>query len=473
MAERTRKGNLESWISDKPNERGYHEAKVWMGLKADGSPDRRHVQRKSAAAVRRRVRELERDRDAGVAARPGKVPTVREMLTRHLDVVLPQRGRAPRTIADYRSKCRNDIFPRWGNQKIDRLLPEHLEDGYAEMLAAGHKPSHVLKVHRILSSAYAVQVKRGNVARNPCTFVDEPEIGDSDRASLTRAQARAVLAEARKRPGWARWAAGLTCGTRQGETLGLRWDSLEIDVPAGEPGVMRAWVQLQRLTWEHGCGAAAAAAARKAGAAQKAADKAAADAEAACAAPHCKRKPCPAGCAQHKRDCPPPCPAGCTGHARHCGQRRLPAGCVPVSGALVLREIKEKRKKMVPVPPELCPLLREHRGAQLVAKMLAGSEWADHGLVFAQWNGAPVDPRSDWQEWADILKAAGVPHHGVHAGRHTAASIAIGSGEALDAVQALLGHSDSRVTQGYVHETSPAALSAARATGRALLSDGG
>lgn len=132
-----------------------------MGTKPDGRPDRRHVERKSKTGRNRAVRELERKRDAGVAGKPGRVPTVQEMLTRRLDVVLPQRGRAPRTINDYRSKCRNDIFPRWDAQRIDRLLPEYLEDGYAEMLAGGHAAGHVRKVHAILSSAYEDEVKRG------------------------------------------------------------------------------------------------------------------------------------------------------------------------------------------------------------------------------------------------------------------------------------------------------------------------
>ena len=83
------------------------------------------------------MRELERKRDAGIAGKAGRVRTVQEMLTRHLDVVLPQRGRAPLTIRSYESLCREHIYPLWGGQKIDRLLPEHVEDGYAAMLGDG------------------------------------------------------------------------------------------------------------------------------------------------------------------------------------------------------------------------------------------------------------------------------------------------------------------------------------------------
>ena len=54
--------------------------------------------------------------------------------------------------------------------------------------------------------------------------------------------------------------------------------------------------------------------------------------------------------------------------------------------------------------------------------------------------GRPAgQPRDDWQEWADILKAGGVAHRGVHIARHSAATIAINEGLALTVVQEMLG----------------------------------
>ena len=89
-------------------------------------------------------------------------------------VVLPQRGRAPKTIVELPVECEHQIFPRWGGQKIDRLLPEWIEDGYAEMLAAGLAARTIVKIHAILSSAYEIEVRRGNVARNPCGWSSRP-----------------------------------------------------------------------------------------------------------------------------------------------------------------------------------------------------------------------------------------------------------------------------------------------------------
>jgi integrase len=444
-APRSRKANLDSWISDKPNPAGYYEAKVWMGTKGDGSPDRRHVQRKTLAAARKRVKELEAQRNAGRGAKAGKPPTVRVMLERHLTTVLPGRGRAPRTIADYWSKCRNDIFPRWGGQRIDRLLPDQVEDGLAEMMAAGHKPSHVRKVHAILSSAYQDQVKNGIVGRNPLEHVKAPPADEPDVTALTQAQAQNIAAIAMSRPNGVRWSVGLATGLRQGEALALRWSYIDLGT-----GWMRIWHQLQRLTWEHGCADDAVREMQKQGKMKEEIAAAARKIEHGCAAGHCKKKACPRNC-QHTRACPPPCPKDCTGHARLCPDRKLPAGSVQLSGGLALRPIKEKRRKRVKLPKELLPALKAHRDAQYLRRLTADDEWEENDLVFTQWNGRPVDPRRDWGEWQSILEAAGMPPRRLHIMRHTAATIMLERGVAIAVVMQALGHSDIRITSRYSH----------------------
>ncbi len=48
----------------------------------------------------------------------------------------------------------------------------------------------------------------------------------------------------------------------------------------------------------------------------------------------------------------------------------------------VFREPKGKR--VVPLPPELVPILRAHRAGQLRERMAAGIAWEDHDLVFCR-----------------------------------------------------------------------------------------
>ncbi len=111
---------------------------------------------------------------------------------------------------------------------------------------------------------------------------------------------------------------------------------------------------------------------------------------------------------------------------------------------------------------------REHRAQQNRERFAAANVWEDSGVVFAQENGRPLDPRADWQEWADILAEAAIPHAGTHAMRHSAATFGLDEGTALAVVQELLGHSDIRVTRGYVHVSSALAADGAERVGRAL-----
>jgi site-specific recombinase XerD len=134
----------------------------------------------------------------------------------------------------------------------------------------------------------------------------------------------------------------------------------------------------------------------------------------------------------------------------------------------VFREIKERRHKTVPLPSPVAALLRSHRAQQARDRLAAANVWEDFDVVFAQENGRPLDPRADWQEWADILAEAGVPHAGTHAMRHSAATISLAEGTAIAVVQELLGHSDIRVTRGYSHVSTALAADGAERIGRAL-----
>lgn len=78
------------------------------------------------------------------------------------------------------------------------------------------------------------------------------------------------------------------------------------------------------------------------------------------------------------------------------------------------------------------------------------------GLIFSH-DGQPIDPRTDWQHWTDLLNAAGVPHVALHAARNTAASLLEAAGVPDRVVAQILGQSTVEVTHGYQH-SEPAAL---------------
>ena len=135
----------------------------------------------------------------------------------------------------------------------------------------------------------------------------------------------------------------------------------------------------------------------------------------------------------------------------------------------MFRKIKEKRHKTVWLDEAFVELIRAHRDEQVLQALTADREWMDNDLVFCQWNGRPIDPRSDWGEWISILEAAKVPKRTVHAMRHSAATIALEEeGIPIAVVQEMLGHSDIRITRRYTHVGKPLAQDASKRLGRAL-----
>lgn len=104
--------------------------------------------------------------------------------------------------------------------------------------------------------------------------------------------------------------------------------------------------------------------------------------------------------------------------------------------------------------------LREHRKAQEAEREQAGSAWEMHGppgrepggLVFAQPNGRPIDPRRDWGDWKDLLRDAGVPEVPLHAAWHSTASILAALHVHPRVAMEILGHSQISLTmERYTH----------------------
>jgi len=464
----TRKPNGRSSIFFSESDGKWH-GWVVMGVKDDGSLDRRHREGKTETIVTRKVRELEAKRDAGKTDKPGRAPTVEAWMTTYLDDVAARKV-APNTLSSYWSDTRNWIFPHLGKHRLDRLQPEHLDKLYSAMLAAGKKPSHVLKVHRILSRALKIAMRREKVGRNVATLVDPPGADDTEIEPFTQAEARRVLDAASKRRNGGRWTVGLALGTRQGETLGLRWSYLVTTCgdcnrvaplttcwEASEAGCpecggrvrfdARIWWQLVRQKWRHGCADVAACTEGK-------------------HRRHC-RKDCPKAkrASGRPHTCIPAddarlCPKDCRRHAMTCPKR--------TGGGLVFRPPKGKSKRTIPLPVELVPILRAQRERQDAERRTAANIWEEFDVVFSQPNGKPVDPRDDWDDWRELLTAAEVRVARIHDGRHTAGTMLIEQGVHARTVQEILGHSDIRVTQRYTHVASPMAEDGMRRMGAAL-----
>ena len=142
-----------------------------------------------------------------------------------------------------------------------------------------------------------------------------------------------------------------------------------------------------------------------------------------------------------------------------------------VIGGLVLVEPKSRAgHRTISLPPQLVDALRTHRAEQAAERLRADNVWEDHhGLVFAQPNGRPVDPRADHRAWKNLLAAAGLPDARLHDARHTAATLLLSQGVPARVAMEILGHSQISLTlQTYSHVTAELHRDAADKVGEAL-----
>src|SRR6266545_2425075 len=149
----------------KPNKRssiylgsdGWWHGWVTIGIKDDGSPDRRHRKAKTEAAVTRKVRELERTRDSGSVLSAGRPVTVGQWMETWLTTIAPRRIRR------------------------------------STLEAEGLASATVLQIHRILSRALKVALQRGYVTRNVATLVDAPSASHDEIEPLTLDEALRII----------------------------------------------------------------------------------------------------------------------------------------------------------------------------------------------------------------------------------------------------------------------------------------
>ncbi|MFD4141160.1 tyrosine-type recombinase/integrase [Streptomyces sp. NPDC058572] len=363
---------------------GKWHGRVTVGIRDDGKPDRRHVERKTRAEVTEAVRELERQRDAKTVGKPGKPWTVKTWLTHWIENIAPL-GVNENTMVGYGAAVRKHLIPGLGAHRLDRLKPEHIETFYAAMQAKGSKPATAHQAHRTFRTALNEAVRRGHLGQNPVRLAKAPRVREDEVEPYSVEEVRRLLRAADKRRNSARWAVALSLGLRQGEALGLKWTDVDL---AG--GVLMVRRSRRRPRYAHGCGDT------------------------------CSRK---AGyCPQRERTNP------------ETADTKSRAG-----------------RRAVGLPSQLVDLLRTHRKRQEAERAAAGDKWTDEGWLFATETGRGTSPRTDYDEWKELLGDAKVRDGRLHDARHTAATVLLILGVSERAVMGLMGWSTTAMAARYQH----------------------
>lgn len=396
---RTRRPNGASSIYQGKD--GKWHGRVTVGVKDDGSPDRRHVERKTHAEVIQAVRDLENLREQGTVPKPGKPWTVMAWLTHWLEHITPPPVVRATTHSAYRVAVTRHLIPGIGRHQLKKLEPEHLERLYVKMQREkGLSPATAHQAHRTVRVALSEAQRRGHIARNVAALAKAPKVGEQEVEPYSVAEIQGLLEAALKERNSARWAIALALGLRQGETLGLLWKDVDLDT-----GTLRVRRNRVRPKYRHGCPG------------------------------DCGRK-YPGYCPERVRT------------NKDTDETKSRAG-----------------KRVIGLPDALVALLKLHRNQQAQEREAAGKWWTDGGWLFATEHGEPLNPRSDYDQWKALLEAAGVRDGRLHDARHTAATVLLLLGVSERLVMAIMGWSSTAMAARYQHVTDGMRRSVAEQVG--------
>lgn len=227
---------------------GRWHGRVTVGVKDDGTPDRRHVGRKTRAEVTKVVRELERQRDKGTVRKAGQSWTLETWLTHWVENIAAP-SVTENTIDGYRVAVNHHLIPGLGAHRLEKLEPEHLERFYKKMQDSGSAAGTAHQVHRTVRTALNEAVRRAHLTTNPATIAKAPRVEEEEVEPYSVEEVQRLLAEAGKHRNTARWVIALALGLRQGEVLGMQWDDVDFEL-----GVIRVRRGRLRPRYKHGCG---------------------------------------------------------------------------------------------------------------------------------------------------------------------------------------------------------------------------
>ncbi len=377
---------------------GRWRAEIVVGWTAAGKPKKKIIYAPTRAECAAKLRAALTDQQDGILI-TGKIPTLIAWLDYYLDNVARFKVEA-RTLLNYQSYVRNHVAESSAaRRRLTDLTAEDLEAIYATMRSKKLSETTVLQMHRIISRALKIAMRRGMVKFNAATRLDAPTAADFDPDIINTDDARKLIktASALENGEGLRWMVAIALGPRQGERLALDWNDLDL-----KAGTLKIVNEIYRLPWNHGC-------------AEEGQD------------PICGRA---------QFFCPD----------KHGG------------GLFIKKPKSTAGKRDMALPAQLVAEFKKHRKAQ--RKMAIEEGWTGPwvsangisvDLVFRQRNGNPLNAQKDWTEWKAYLKDAGVPPVRVHDARHTAATTLLLMGVDGRIVMEMMGWSSAVMLKRYQH----------------------
>lgn len=321
----------------------------------------------------------------------------------------------PRAFKNYESMARRYVVPTIGGVKLVEMEPDHVRLVLAAVRKAGLSASSAETAYYVMKKAMddAWASRRFGLRENVVALVPTPSRtkGRADapekeatgrgrvsrsRKPLTTEQARTLIQHARTTgdPYAVRWAVAMWLGIRQGETLGLTVDRVDLDAGL----IDTSWaLQETPLLPDPTTG---------------------------------KRRGRPAR----------------TDYPAEWFKVPLDYEYRPLWRTVCLIRPKTARStRVVPIPEPLLVLLRAH-----IASMPA-NPWGLLWVEEVRGEIRPVDHGTDTERWSAALAAAKLPDSVLHAARHTTATLLQEAGVPEDVRIAIMGHNSAAAQREYAH----------------------
>lgn len=389
--------------------RGLYIGTVWDKW-PDGRPRQRRVSSKKESVAVTKLNTLRADVLSGKAATTNKTMTVSEWLDKWL--VIKKAEVRPKSYDSYELAVRLYIKPHIGDKRLSKLTAADVRamQTAVQKGTKGIKGStrSAQKAHQTLNMALTQAVHDEHLHRNPCVAVKFPKHAKKQRGVFETSAAVHILRTAAKRddeddakrPKLAsRWVAAFMTGARQAECIGMELDRIDF-----KNDVMDISWQLQRLSYDHGCG-------------------------------------------EPDADGKYPC-----GRVRvgYCPTRKFnpPPGFEyrPCHHSLFWTRPKSYAGERV-VP--MAPLLKE----SLKVHIQMDKDPNPYGLVWHHRDGRPISQEDDNEQWNMLMAAAGVDKKAgeavLHEARNTSATMLLESGVDVKVIQQILGHASILQTREY------------------------
>lgn len=198
----------------------------WMARITLEDGKRRTFYGKTRQEVASVLKAAIRDLDSGLPVL-GAGQSVAEYLDSWLQAT--QQTIRPRTWRRREEYIRLHLSPTLGRHPLAKLSPQQVQAFYAEKLEEGLSSTTVRHLHAELHRALKSAFRLGLVQRNVTEMVDPPRMEHREMPTLSREQARTLLAAAAGNRFEALYVLALSTGMRQGELLALKWRDVNLD----------------------------------------------------------------------------------------------------------------------------------------------------------------------------------------------------------------------------------------------------